>query len=579
MTQDNFTPKLGRIKDARRARAQRFAAQVFRQAARHGGRKVRRLGHIMPGTVQRGMGMGVRSAAGLIAPGSRRVIVKARYTRMVGGGLGAARAHLNYIQRDGVTRDGEPGRLYDRGRDDVDAAAFLERSEKDPHQFRFVVSADDSIRLHDLKPFIRDLMAQMEHDLETKLDWVAIDHFNTGHPHTHVVIRGRDDHGKDLVMARDYISHGVRARAQALVTLELGPESDLERMRKLHNEVAQERLTGLDRALIGRARDGIVVVTATEELDRAQRTLRTGRLRQLERLGLAEEKQPGVWSLDPKIEVKLRQLGDRADKFKMMQRALAEAGIERSAAALALFERGPRKEPLIGKVVGVGMIDEITDRTWVIVDGVDGRVHYAELGRLREQQVPVRGTIAALGSGVVNERPTAVPRLDLVTDIELKHHVAYDGPTWLDQAAVAKWRPEPNTPGFAAELRAALEQRGKWLAERQLADLTPDGKILPRPDMMRRLREAEAQRVVADLKRNLNADYIPSEPGRHITGVYERAIPTPTGKLAVIRREDTFTLAPWRASLEPLRGRQVTGIVGPNRVTWSLGRGRGLPGR
>jgi hypothetical protein len=47
-------------------------------------------------------GNSVRAAAGLIAPGSRRVIVKARYTRIIGGDLGAARAHIKYILRDGV---------------------------------------------------------------------------------------------------------------------------------------------------------------------------------------------------------------------------------------------------------------------------------------------------------------------------------------------------------------------------------------------------------------------------------------------------------------------------------------------
>ena len=52
-----------------------------------------------------------------------------------------------------------------------------------------------------------------------------------------------------------------------------------------------------------------------------QQTLRIGRLKTLERLGLAEERQQGVWALDAKMETKLRQLGERADKFKMMQRA------------------------------------------------------------------------------------------------------------------------------------------------------------------------------------------------------------------------------------------------------------------
>jgi len=86
----------------------------------------------------------------------------------IAGDLGAARAHLKYIVRDGVTREGAPGRLYDANGDDVDGSTFLDRSEKDPHQFRFVVSADEGARLADLKPFIRDLLSQMERDLDTK---------------------------------------------------------------------------------------------------------------------------------------------------------------------------------------------------------------------------------------------------------------------------------------------------------------------------------------------------------------------------------------------------------------------------
>jgi hypothetical protein len=183
--------------------------------------------------------------AGIMAPGSRRVIVRARYSRQLAGDLGAAKAHLRYIQRDGITRDGGPGQLYDATIDQADGNAFLDRSKRDPHQFRFIVSPEDSSRLQDLKPFIRDLMRQMEQDLDTKLDWVAIDHFNTGHPHTHVVIRGRDDQGRDLVIARDYIGHGVRARAQALMTLELGPESELERLQKLASEVERSGSPGL----------------------------------------------------------------------------------------------------------------------------------------------------------------------------------------------------------------------------------------------------------------------------------------------------------------------------------------------
>jgi type IV secretory pathway VirD2 relaxase len=66
------------------------------------------------------------------------------------------------------------------------------------------------VELGDLKAFTRELMRQIERDLDTALDWVAVDHFNTGQPHTHVVVRGVTDDGKILYIAGDYIAHGIR---------------------------------------------------------------------------------------------------------------------------------------------------------------------------------------------------------------------------------------------------------------------------------------------------------------------------------------------------------------------------------
>src|SRR5512145_2770374 len=164
MRQDDFKPKLGRARDAAGARLLKHTTRVFRQAGKPGVRALRQKGHVSPSALRRGMGAGVRAAAGLIASGSRRVIVKARYTRIVGGDLGSARAHLKYILRDGVTREGMAGNLYDATHDEADGPDFLVRSEQDPHQFRFIVSPEDSARLANLKPFVRDLLGQMERD-------------------------------------------------------------------------------------------------------------------------------------------------------------------------------------------------------------------------------------------------------------------------------------------------------------------------------------------------------------------------------------------------------------------------------
>ena len=185
----------------------------------------------------------------------------------------------------------------------------------------------------------------------------------------------------------------------------------------------------------------------------------------------------------------------------------------------------------------------------------------------------------AIGGDSLQVKPSVHPRVQVLSPVELERQAAYDGPTWLDQAILSKWRPDTSARGFAAEIDSALAARGRWLVARQLAEAIPAGAILPKPDMMRRLRQAETERLEGDLSHRLNASYLPAEPGRHISGVYERSIATPTGKLAVIRRQDTFILAPWRPALEPFKGRAVMGMIGPNRVTWTLDRARGLPGR
>jgi type IV secretory pathway VirD2 relaxase len=576
VAEDDFRPKLGRMRDGSRRRPDRLATQLLRSAGKAGLRAFKQKGHVLPGARKRGTGVGVRAAAGLIAPGSRRVIVKARYTPIVAGDLGAAQAHLRYIQRDGVTREGAPGHLYGARSDDLDPSVFLERSRDDPYQFRFIVAPEDAGRLADLKPFVRDLLTQMERDLDAKLDWMAVDHFNTGHPHTHIVIRGKDLAGEDLVMARDYIGHAIRARAQGLITRELGPESELERAQKLFNEVGQERFTLLDRALLARAKEGILTVTR-EAWDAPWRhTTRVGRLQTLERLGLAQEKHRGVWALDPNLETKLRQLGQRADKFQMMQRALKEAGIVRSAARMALFEKTPRKEPLVGKVVGVGFVDEITDRTWLVIDALDGRAHYIELGRLKPDAVPSRGLLVALGGGLLDGKPVATPRLRVLSTVELDQLAGYAGPTWLDELIIGRARVDLNMPGFALELSEKLDARRQWLAARGLAERSSADTIAPKPDMMSRLRAEERHRLAAELSRELKLAYVPIEDGRRHSGIYQRVVVTPTAKLAVISGEDTFTLAPWRRALEPMRGRAVVGLTRGGRILWSPDRGREL---
>jgi type IV secretory pathway VirD2 relaxase len=325
---------------------------------------------------------------------ARRVIVKARIARVGPKGLKAAKLHLRYVQRDGVTREGEPGELYDKDLDRADGKAFIERADGDRHQFRFIVAAEDGVEYEDLKPLTRRLMTRMEDDLDTKLDWVAVDHFNTGHPHTHIIVRGKDDKGKDLIIAREYITHGMRERASEIVTLDLGPRSQLEIEQRLTQETTQDRLTSIDRRLIQDMDDGGIVQAGAA--DRFHQSLRAGRLQHLKQLGLADEIEPGRWRLSEDLEGTLRRMGERDDIIKTMSRAMTRERIERAPVDLAIYDPANARGPLVGRLIERGLNDEAGACHYLIIDGVDGRSHWVDIGSADDamESVPVGAVLA-----------------------------------------------------------------------------------------------------------------------------------------------------------------------------------------
>jgi Protein of unknown function (DUF3363) len=260
-----------------------------------------------------------------------------------------------------------------------------------------------------------------------------------------------------------------------------------------------------------------------------------------------------------------------------MQRALKQAGIERPVPGLAVFESGRRRTRLAGKVVAVGLVDEITDRQYVIVDGIDGRVHYAPLGRLPPAQIPGPGMIVSLSGDSLHGKPNAMPRLQVLSLVGIADQIDYDGPTWLDGVLFTPERLYVAPSGFGGELNKALADRSRWLVQHELADTRADGGVSPRPNAPGRLRQGEANRLVRTISDQLKAVYVPHEMGERVSGVYDGSITTPTGRLAIIRNQDTFTLSPWRPALEPMRGRAVTGLIQPHRVTWMADPGRAIP--
>ena len=334
-SEDDFRIRPGRIRSTRAQQARPFIAQALAAAQRAGG-SVSRSGTISSGNRSR-FGRGQRAtvqANRLLTSRSRNTVIKTRVVRHSARATPLS-AHLSYLRREGVTRDGEKARLFGPETEDADPKAFAERTQDDRHHFRFIVSPEDATEMSDLKTYARDLMGQMEKDLGTKLDWVGVDHWNTDNPHVHIILRGRTDDGQDLVISRDYIKEGMRARAQDLATQELGPRTDHEIRRNLERQIESERWTNLDRQLSRDAyRTGVVDLAPHPDRQPDEfHAMKVGRLRKLETLGLADQVGPGQWVVSENAEATLRELGERGDIIKRIHRGLTERGIERGAAS------------------------------------------------------------------------------------------------------------------------------------------------------------------------------------------------------------------------------------------------------
>lgn len=303
----------------------------------------------------------------------QRVVVKALVSRHLGVGVarGAALArHVSYLGRSGAGLEGAQPEFFDRTEDAVDAADRTLNWTDDRHHFRFIISPEHGDRIADLRDYVREVMGRVAADLgEPELSWIGTCHFDTDQPHAHVLVRGKRADGRDLVIPRDYIGYGFRTRAQEAAQARLGDLTRAEAERRVWRETEADRFTGLDRRLMealgtdGLVEDGVGRSGAWHALTR-------GRLRYLERLGLAE-RAGRAFRLASGLEPRLRTLQIRKDIIRTLNQRRLEGARE---------VRVLGTERVSGRVVRSGAHDELGAATFVVVRDQAGVEHYARLG-------------------------------------------------------------------------------------------------------------------------------------------------------------------------------------------------------
>jgi type IV secretory pathway VirD2 relaxase len=338
----------------------------------------------MSGARKRGAGgSGVKRSR----PYFQKCAVRVMYSK--NSTAGQWRAHGRYIARESATHEGDPGAVgFNTREGSVDIAARLEAWQKanDERFWKLIVSPEFGDRA-DLKQLTRDLMSRMERDLGTPLEWVAVAHYNTEHPHVHVALRGVGAEGRPVRLSRDYVRQGIREIAEDLCTRQLGYRTELDAAVAQRREVHQQRYTSLDRIIKRDGNDAGEVDSRffTVAKDPRGAGLNRGvpllehhtaeRLRFLESMGLAESISPNTWRVRQDFENVLRAMQRSTDRHK----TLAAHGVLMSDERLQQVVFNFRQlTTLEGRILVHGEEDTGREagRCYLMLEATDARVHY-----------------------------------------------------------------------------------------------------------------------------------------------------------------------------------------------------------
>lgn len=299
------------------------------------------------------------------------------------GVKGQWRAHGRYLARESaVGQTGSKAVGFDAKQEDIDVVATLNEWQKagDERLWKLIVSPEFADRL-ELERLTRELMARMEADLNTSLEWVAVTHFNTEHPHVHIALRGVDSRGQAFHLGREYVKRGIRELVENLCTEQLGYRTELDAVEAQRREVYQQRYTSLDRIISREAeRDSDSLMysadpqTLGSEGTRIRRQRVTGRLLQLSKMGLAEQIATGKWRVRGDFEVTLRAMQRINDR----QKILARHGVLRSDERLPINVFDSRQlTSLEGRILVHGEEESGREagRNYLMLEGTDARIH------------------------------------------------------------------------------------------------------------------------------------------------------------------------------------------------------------
>ena len=279
-------------------------------------------------------------------------------------------AHARYLVRDSAAGGSLPyGNFVPEG---MIEALSRWQSQGDKRLYKIIVSPEFGDRVN-LTELASKLMGEIERDLHRKLEWAAVNHYNTDHPHLHIAIRSVDREGREFRFERDYIKHGIRENAEALCTEQLGHRTLEDAKAALRREVEYFRPTSIDRAML----KGLLAEAVDPQLGghllAPDNALWKARLQFLASASLVKDYRPHQWIVPADLSWTLQQMALAADRQRMLAKSGVAISDDKMPQSRTLLN--DRSGHLRGRVLA-NVEEEETGKMHLILEGTDGVIHF-----------------------------------------------------------------------------------------------------------------------------------------------------------------------------------------------------------
>ena len=344
---------------------------------------------------------------------SQRVVVKAHFKKHSSGSAGAGnlRGHLGYITRSGAGIDEEKPVLFGNvggAEIDLSRSDFYNKCKDDRHHFRLIISPENGHEIADFEGYVSTVMGLVERDLRTKLEWVSAVHHDTDHVHAHVVLRGVNDGGKDLVIAPDYISRGIRGRASEVATKIIGERSLADLQRGMEEEVNALRVTSLDHFIERRGTDIEVQGENSVELkvnvrdlgrnvhDAFHGDLVRKRLEFLTTTSMARNVSRDIYHVRKDFKDELRLTSEKHDVIKQLYRSMPD-----EEQGVSIYKVGEHENDIVrGSIEKIAHMNELTDHKYMVVRDDKEELHYVPLSDNERNGSLQEGAVVEISVGM-----------------------------------------------------------------------------------------------------------------------------------------------------------------------------------